>query len=199
MNQEEQSHALKRKLLERSVCEGTFELASGATSNFYVDSKLTTLDPEGLKLVARLCWRQVREIAEERGGPVEAIGGLTLGADPIAIGTALESLETGPILQALSVRKTPKKHGRNKLIEGNFREGMRVVVIDDVITTGGSTLQAIEALREAGAEICSAIVLVDRQEGGREAIEAAGVPVRALFTKSDLRSSPASDPGVATA
>jgi len=196
MNQEEQSHALKRKLLERSVCEGTFELASGATSNFYVDSKLTTLDPEGLKLVARLCWRQVREIAEERGGPVEAIGGLTLGADPIAIGTALESLETGPILQALSVRK---KYGRNKLIEGNFREGMRVVVIDDVITTGGSTLQAIEALREAGAEICSAIVLVDRQEGGREAIEAAGVPVRALFTKSDLRSSPASDPGVATA
>jgi len=179
-------NTLKEKLLDQSICLGNFELASGAVSDFYVDSKLTTLDPRGLKLVAKAGWEMLCDFAAERSLKLDSIGGLTMGADPIAVGIALESLKSNDLIQAFSVRKSAKKHGRHKLIEGNFCEGQKVVVVDDVVTTGGSTLQAIEAIRQAGGDIVCALVLVDRQEGGRAAIEEAGIPVLSLFTREEL-------------
>ena len=109
-----------------------------------------------------------------------------MGADPISLVVGMASSEHEKALQVFTVRKEPKGHGRGKQIEGNFKEGDRVVVVDDVITTGGSTLKAIEAIRAAGGEVGFCLVLVDREEGGRPAIEADGVPVVSIFTRSEL-------------
>lgn len=178
---------LRRLLLAKSVLvgkDGEFTLASGATSNFYVDCRLTTLDARGARLVGRLGW----ELVQGSGIEVAAVGGLTMGADPVALAIAIASDSAGasPPLHAFSVRKEAKGHGRGRRIEGNFAEGMPVVVVDDVITTGGSTLKAIEAIEEAGGRVPLVVVLVDREEGGREAIEARGPKVLSIFGKSEL-------------
>src|SRR5689334_21821143 len=168
-------------LAERSARRGRFTLASGRESEFYVDCRLTTMSPEGLALVGP---RGLAAI-DDAGWDVDSVGGLTLGADPvsyaIAYASALAAERTGrrPV-RAFTVRKEAKQHGTGKLIEGPFRAGDRVAVIEDVITTGGSALRAIEAVRAAGGEVVGALALVDREEGGREAIEATGVPVIAL-------------------
>jgi orotate phosphoribosyltransferase len=174
-------------LKEKSVCRGTFTLASGAQSDLYVDAKLTTSDPRAALLVGSVGWELVRETAKARKLRVDSIGGLTMGADwmALSIGIAAHLDGTGEI-QTFSVRKSAKKHGRHKLIEGNFSKGDSVVVVDDVITTGGSTLQAIEAIEEAGGKVAFVIVLVDRQEGGRENIERRGHAVVSVFTRADL-------------
>ena len=188
MKREPNEQELLEILIGNSVCRGNFTLASGAQSDLYIDARLTTLDPRGARLIGQVGWKLIKEYATKLGGQIDAIGGLTMGADPIAVSIALAALADAPpaLLQAFVVRKSVKAHGRQKLIEGNFSEGNSVVVIDDVITTGGSTLQAIEAIEEAGGRVAFVLVLVDREEGGREAIEKHGHKVVTFFTRTDL-------------
>jgi len=182
----------KSELLERlkakSVFVGDFTLASGAKSNYYVDCRLTTLDARGASLVGQLMHALIRNEEAARGVRVDAVGGLTMGADPIALAVAIRSCSAGDerALQAFAVRKTPKAHGQAKLIEGNFKHGDTVVVIDDVVTRGESTIAAINAVEKEGGRVAFVAVLVDRQEGGRAKIEAMGHPVVAMFTRDDL-------------
>ena len=175
-------------LTKKSVCHGNFTLASGAQSDLYVDARLTTLDPRGALLVGRVGWQLLKRTAAARNIRVDAIGGLTMGADPVALSIGIAAHIDDPLntLQVFTVRKSVKGHGRQKRIEGNFAKGDSVVVVDDVITTGGSTLQAIDAIEEAGGRVAFVLVLVDRQEGGRETIEQRGHAVVSIFTRADL-------------
>ena len=182
----------KARLLEilrkKSVFYGDFTLASGARSNYYIDCRLTTLDSEAAWLVGQVLYTLIKERAEQLGITVTGVGGLTMGADPIALATGMHSFRENPSspLQAFVVRKAPKSHGQTRLIEGNFKAGDKIVVIDDVVTKGDSTVAAIEAVRREGGEVVFVVVLVDRQQGGREKIENLGHPVVAVFTKEDL-------------
>ena len=179
---------LRALLQQKSVCHGEFTLASGAKSDFYVDARVTTLDPRGACLVGEVGWELLKETASKLGKRVDAIGGLTMGADPVALSIGIAAQHQAPStpLQVFTVRKSVKEHGRQKRIEGNFSPGDSVVVVDDVITTGGSTIQAIDAIEEAGGQIAFVIVLVDREEGGRENIEKRGYKVVPIFTRADL-------------
>jgi orotate phosphoribosyltransferase len=179
---------LRAILVDKSVCYGNFTLASGAQSDFYVDAKLTTSNPRAALLVGRIGWKLVKQTATARGVHVDSIGGLTMGADWMALSIGIAAYLDSPSsdIQTFSVRKSAKKHGQHKRIEGNFLKGQTVVVVDDVITTGDSTLQAIEAIEEAGGRVAFVIVLVDRQEGGREAIEKGGHAVVPIFSRTDL-------------
>jgi orotate phosphoribosyltransferase len=174
-------------LATRSAKRGDFVLASGRRSSLYVDCRLTTMSPEGQLLIGRAGLAALRAT----GWPVDSVGGLTLGADPIAYAIAhasalAEEAGTGTMVRAFTVRKEAKVHGTGKLIEGPFHPTDRVVVVEDVITTGGSALKAVEAVRAAGATVLGVLALVDREEGGREALEAAGLQVRALVPATAL-------------
>ena len=169
-------------LAERSSKKGHFVLASGRESDFYVDARLTTMSPEGLAVIGRLGL----SVLGESGWRVDAVGGLTLGADPISYAISHASAGSTHPLRAFTVRKEAKTHGTGKLIEGPFRPTDHVVVIEDVITTGGSALRAIEAVRAAGGTVSGVLAVVDRQEGGRENLESAGVAVIALTTASEI-------------
>lgn len=171
---------LLRLLVERSVRIGDFVLASGARSRFYVDCRTTTTHAEGLYLVGRL---GLAALPEQHP---DAIGGLTMGADPVAYAIAHASWIAGQPIHAFSVRKEAKAHGTGRRIEGSFAPGQRVIVVEDVITSGGSALRACEAVRAEGGDVAGVLALVDREEDGREAVEAAGYPVRALFGISEL-------------
>lgn len=171
-------------LAERSVRRGTFTLASGKQSSVYVDARLTTMSPEGLATIGPLGLEQIRAA----GLDPDAVGGLTLGADPVAYAIAYASALAGSPLRAFTVRKEAKVYGTGKLIEGPFTPGDRVVIIEDVITTGGSALRAIDAVRAAGGIIIGVLAVVDREEGGQEALAAAGVPIVALTTASEVLS-----------
>jgi len=182
----------KSELLEmlraQSVFHGEFTLASGAKSNFYVDCKLTTLDPSGAWLVGQLMHSLIRQEAANSKAPVDAVGGLTMGADPIALAVGMYShwaKDSAP-LRVFSVRKTAKAHGQTKLIEGGFRKGDAVMVLDDVVTRGESTIAAINAVEKEGGTVAFVAVLVDRQEGGREKIEAMGHRVVSVFAREEL-------------
>ena len=179
---------LRSILLEKSVKTGDFTLASGAKSNLYVDCRVTTFDSRGAVLVGQLMHEMVRGEQTKLGVTVDAIGGLTLGADPISLSTAMTSSIAGdaPPIRCFVVRKEAKGHGRGKRIEGNFNAGDSVVVAEDVITTGDSTLKAIAAIEEEGGKIAFVAVLVDREEGGKAKIEEKGYPVVALFKRSEL-------------
>jgi orotate phosphoribosyltransferase len=170
-------------LRQLSFQEREVVLVSGRKSNFYVDCKQTTLNAEGHFLVGQL----VRAVIDQVCPEVEAVGGLTLGADPIASATSLMSFLAGKPLHAFLVRKEAKGHGTGQWLEGvgNLRPGMRVAVLEDVVTTGGSTLAAIERARGAELEVAHVIALVDREEGGREAVEAEA-PLTCLFTRRDF-------------
>ncbi|MDR4509298.1 MAG: orotate phosphoribosyltransferase [Candidatus Brocadiaceae bacterium] len=157
-----------------------FKLASGKTSNYYINCKSTTLDSRAMCLIGRVFYHKIKDLG------VKAVGGVPLGADPIVAATAFVSAQDGNPLQAFIVRKEQKQYGLMKTIEGNVDEGDKVVIIDDVITTGGSTLEAIDKSRAFGLDVVKAIVLVDRQEGGRENIEKKGVPLEAIYTRDDL-------------
>ena len=202
-NLSELKSELLKGLVEKSVRRGSFTLASGAQSDLYVDAKLTTLDPRCALLVGRIGWDIIRRTVAERDLRVDAIGGLTMGADPIAlsIGIAAQLENPADTPRVFNVRKESKKHGMLKNIEGNFRPGDSVVVIDDVITTGGSTLQAIDKIEADGGTVALAIVLVDRQEqDGRARIEARGCPVIAIFTREEvLAAAAAAQPAPAAA
>ena len=176
---------LKRLLLERSVKTGNFVLASGKTSTYYVDARLATMSPEGMMIIGSLGL----EALGEKGWKPDSIGGLTLGADPVAFSISRQSAETARSIRAFTVRKEAKTHGTGNLIEGPFRSGDSVVVVEDVITTGKSALQAIDSITNAGARILGVLAVVDREDGGREAIQQKGYDVAALVTISDLLSS----------
>jgi orotate phosphoribosyltransferase len=180
--------ALKALLLEKSVRTGTFTLASGKQSDLYIDCRVTAMDPFGANLIGELGWQAVRSKIHSEHLNIAAIGGMTLGADPISLAIGMASAKSHPdeALQVFTVRKEPKGHGAGKQIEGNFKPGDTVIVVDDVITTGGSTLKAIDVIEREGGKIAFAIVLVDREEGGREAIEARGIHVIPLFSRSTL-------------
>jgi orotate phosphoribosyltransferase len=169
-------------LATRSARRGQFTLASGKQSTLYIDARLTTMSPDGLVLVGTLGLSKIRETWE-----VDAIGGLTLGADPISYAISYASAQTKHPLRAFTVRKEAKAHGTGKVIEGPFQVGDRIIVIEDVITTGSSALKAINAVRQAGGIVTGVLALVDRQEGGREAIEAtAQVSVISIVTAEEL-------------
>jgi orotate phosphoribosyltransferase len=179
---------LKKMLLEKSVRTGDFTLASGKKSDLYIDCRVTALDPVGARLIGKLGWATARDKIHADGLKIDAIGGMTMGADPISLAVGMTSAMENPseMIQVFNIRKEPKGHGRGKQIEGNFNEGDSVIVVDDVITTGGSTIQAIEAIERAGGIVKFALVLVDREEGGRAAIESRGVPVVSLYSRSTL-------------
>jgi orotate phosphoribosyltransferase len=160
--------------------EPAFKLVSGRMSRFYVNCKPTVLHPRGMFLVGHLMFDAVRNLK------LDGIGGLTFGADPIAMATAFASELAHQPIKAFSIRKTKKDHGIAKWIEGDLSPGARVVVIDDVATTGGSTIQAIERAREEGLEVVRAVVLVDRQEGGLDNIRHHVPDTRAIITRDEL-------------
>ncbi len=159
-----------------------FKLASGRTSNYYFNCKPTTLDPEGMNLIGALLFEMLAAT------DVTAAGGLTLGADPIANALSLISYQQGKPIKSFIIRKEVKEHGTKSAVEGDVRPGEKVVIIDDVITTGGSTLTAIERARDAGLVIDRVIVLVDREEGGRENIVREVSRVEAVLTRSEIMS-----------
>jgi orotate phosphoribosyltransferase len=173
---------LVRLLAERSARRGNFTLASGRQSTLYIDARLTTMTPDGQQLIGRLGLQLVRE-AEWR---CDAVGGLTLGADPIAYAICHASASSGQPVRSFTVRKEPKAHGTGKQIEGPVSSGDHVVVVEDVITTGGSAAKAIEAIRREGITPVAVLALVDREEGGREHLETLGLPVRSLVTASQI-------------
>ena len=176
------SAALVQLLLARSVRHGDFVLASGARSTYYIDARLSTMSAEGLALIGELG----REAIRAAGWNPKSVGGLTMGADPVAFAIARSSADRPPIIEAFSVRKTAKDHGTGQRIEGNFAPGQDVVVVEDVITSGGSARQAIDVVEAAGGRVLGVVAVVDREEGGRTALEQLGYSVVALTTVKDL-------------
>jgi orotate phosphoribosyltransferase len=177
---ENEREQLRRLLKAESLMFGDFTLASGKKSTFYFDSKRTTLLADGAWLTAREILRLIREHRIE----ADAIGGLTLGADPIVCPVAALSHAEGPKLRAFIVRKEAKEHGTGRQIEGNLPKGSRVIIVDDVVTTAGSTMKAIEAAEGEGHTVVAVICLVDREEGG--AAKLAKYPFYPVFKRSDI-------------
>jgi orotate phosphoribosyltransferase len=176
--------ALIELLADRSAKRGNFTLSSGRQSSLYIDARLTTMSPEGLTLIGALGL----DALQRSGWKVDAVGGLTLGADPIAYAISYASASTTKPLRAFTVRKEAKSHGTGKLIEGPFRPGDRVAVIEDVITTGGSALRAVDAVVAAGGTVHGVLALVDREEGGRAALEARVPDVLSLVRAAEILS-----------
>lgn len=173
---------LRDLLLARSLRRGDFVLASGRRSPYYIDARLTTMSGEGLALIGALGLERLAA----RGWAPQAVGGLTLGADPVAYALAAAAHGRGAPLDAFTVRKETKTHGTAKRIEGCFTPGAAVVVVEDVITSGGSARDAIGAVEREGGRVLGVLAVVDREEGGREVLERAGYGVDALLTASDL-------------
>ncbi len=160
--------------------EPVFTLTSGQKSNYYFNCKATSLDPQGMLLIGNVFFERIKDLR------VDAIGGLTMGADPIAIATSLISSQKGQSVKAFCIRKEPKKHGLKLWIEGNLNENDNAVIVEDVISTGGSTIKAIQRTKEYNVNVVLVLALIDREEGGRETIEEAGIPVESIFTKTDI-------------
>ena len=173
---------LLRLLAQKSFRLGDFKLSSGAHSDYYIDCRTTTLDSRGAQLTGRVFWEEIRK----QGWKPQAIGGLTLGADPIVVAAAV----TSGALNGFLVRKAEKQHGTGQRIEGFREKGARVVIVDDVCTTGDSTVQAIEAARDFGFAVVGVMCLVEREEAkGRPAVEKAASPAPfiSIFTARDIR------------
>lgn len=166
---------------QEAVLHGDFTLTSGRKAGFYIDLRKVSLDHRVAPLIGQVMVDLIEPIQN-----VDAVGGLTMGADPIAAAVLHQGASRGKAYDAFVVRKEPKDHGRGKQVEGPDVAGRRVVVLEDTSTTGGSPLKAIAALREAGAEIAAVAVVVDRDTGAREAIEAAGYPYHAAIGLSEL-------------
>lgn len=181
---------LKKKLAEFIKERGylrsekkIFKLSSGEMSDFYFDLRRATLSPEGQFLIGNIMLEKI----EELGLKPDAIGGLTMGADPVATATAFASYLRGNPIEAFVIRKEPKSHGTMRQVEGNVETGDKVIILDDVLTTGNSTIKAIEAARAAGLNILCAIVLLDRCEhNGRANVEGTGVKLYSIFKKEDF-------------
>jgi len=180
--------AAKRARLIQLLTERSFErkkviLASGRESDFFIDCKQTMLTAEGHALVGELMFELLAELP-----PCEAVGGVELGGCPLASAVSLISFQRGNPLNALYVRKAKKDHGTTKLVEGDksLRPGLKVALLEDVVTTGGSSLKAVESLKEVGAQVVGIVALVDRLEGGAATIRAAGLPLVTLATRTDF-------------
>jgi len=173
---------LKELVRERSFKFGSFILSSGKESTYYFDGKQVTLYPQGAYLVARAILEKVKDIQ------IQAVGGPTLGADPMVGSLALVLYLEGMDLKLFIVRETVKKHGTKRVIEGpQLTAGDRVVILDDVITSGGSIIKAIETVREVGCKVVKVVTLIDRREGGTEKIEKMGIEVDPIFNIKDFR------------
>lgn len=171
---------LIRFVQEHAVMHGEFKLASGLISNYYIDGKQIVSRPDGLRLVAGAIGKELADFQ------VDAIGGLEIGAIYIATAVAFDSLSWPKPIPLFTVRKATKEHGSRKKVEGVVPERGSVAVVDDVVTTGGSVIQAIEAIREKGCEVAVAVTIVDRCSGAAEALQRLGVPYRPLLTIADL-------------
>lgn len=174
--------SLDRLLLERSVKRGDFLLASGQRSSFYIDCRPSTMSAPGLALIGALGLAAIRHA----GWVPASVGGLTMGADPVAYAIARASVDQGPAIDAFSVRKEAKAHGTGRRVEGNFRAGMEIVVVEDVITSGGSALTAIQAVESEGGRVLGVLAVVDREQGGTARIEEQGYHVVSLTTTTRL-------------
>ncbi len=177
---------LKEILLEKSYRQGTFTLTSGKTSDFYIDGKQTILSAEG----AYLCGKLILELIQKEESPIQAVGGMTLGADPLVTATSLVSyLEKQPI-PAFIVRKEAKGHGTGNYIEGlkNLPQGCNVALVEDVVTTGGTLLKVIERVEAQGFQVGLVVTIVERQEGGVETLAKAGYKLESVFTREELLS-----------
>jgi orotate phosphoribosyltransferase len=171
-------------LKDLSYEEGDFTLVSGKKSTYYIDAKETTLNPEGMFLIGKLMYQMAKEIPG-----IEAVGGVSIGGDPLVCAVVLESYNKKDNLAGFLIRKEPKGHGTNRWVEGgkNLKKGMSVVILEDVITTGGSSLRAIEVTEKEGYNVKGLVAILDRLEGGKEAIESKGYLFRSIFTLKDLR------------
>jgi orotate phosphoribosyltransferase len=174
--------ALVRLLLARSVERGDFVLASGAKSSYYIDCRRTTMSAEGMVLIGRLGCAAI----ERSGWDAAAVGGLTMGADPVAYAIAAASFARTRPIDAFSVRKTAKGHGTRRRIEGNYQPGMQVVIVEDVVTSGASALEAAQAVEAEGGRVVGVLAVVDRQQGGGETIVGRGYPLVSLVTAAEL-------------
>lgn len=173
---------LLEMLAHKSFRLGEFQLSSGSTSDYYIDCRATTLDARGAQLVGEVFLAEIRE----QGWEADAIGGLTMGADPIVVAVAV----TSGTIHGFLVRKAEKQHGTGQRIEGFREKGAQVVIVDDVCTTGSSTVQAIEAAREYGFEVVGVMCLVERQDAhGRPSVEKAAAPANfiSIFTANEVR------------
>ncbi|MCA8935066.1 MAG: orotate phosphoribosyltransferase [Planctomycetes bacterium] len=170
------------QLVKSTVAEGTVTLASGATSDFYIDGRQTTLDSRGLHLTANLMWQRIKE------WNVTAVGGPTMGADPIVGGILMAAAAEGVHLKGFLIRKEAKAHGMQRWVEGpDLNDGERVVIIEDVVTSGGSAIKAINGMKtQYNPEVVRVLCLVDRQAGATEKLKEAGYEYEALFTRKDL-------------
>lgn len=184
------SGAMRKRLIElilertfRFTEEPSFKLASGRMSNFYFNCKPTTLNSEGMYLIGNLLYELIKK---EKRWRVKGVGGLTLGADPVANAIAYTAHTKGDALESFVVRKEPKKHGTMLWIEGEVKKGDRVLIVEDVITTGGSSQKAVERAKECGLKVAGVLALIDRQEGGSEAVKAMKLPFKALLTKEEI-------------
>jgi len=174
---------LKALIIERSLKiseEPIFKLSSGKLSKYYIDLKQITLDPEGAYIVGKLMYELIREFRPD------GVGGLTLGADPIAYAVSFVSYMDGCPIKPFVVRKEPKGHGTGRQVEGLLKKGDRVAVVEDVITTGGSSLRAVQACRREGLEVIGVFAIVDREEGGKENLHKEGIELYSLFKLSQL-------------
>jgi orotate phosphoribosyltransferase len=179
-NHREKLRQLLRARSYRYSPDKPFKLVSGRISPYYIDCRPVTHSAQGLFLIGEICWEMLRDLQ------VAAVGGLTMGADPMAHAIALTSYLKGRPINAFSVRKAPKEHGAGGLVVGDVQPGDKVVILEDVITTGGSTLKAIAAARDFGLQVLQVLILVDRQEGGKEAVAAVIPRVEAVFTLAEL-------------
>ncbi|MDR2695509.1 MAG: orotate phosphoribosyltransferase [Deltaproteobacteria bacterium] len=178
----EMKRRLAKLLLEKSYREGEFTLSSGQKTTYYFDCRQSALHPEGAWLIGNLFAGMVRDI------PATAVCGMTLGADPLVTATSIAALQQGRFLAGLLVRKEPKGHGARQYIEGlaNVAKGDRVIVLEDVVTSGSSVLKACQRAQEAGLTIAAVCAILDREEGGCNALNAAGFELQSLFTRSQL-------------
>lgn len=168
----------------RALKFGDFTLASGRKSTYYVDKMQVTLHSHGLRLISEGFWDALRDL------PFDAVGGMTIGADPLVAGVLTIASQAGRDLKGFLVRKEPKGHGTQKFIEGPLAAGDRVVILEDVVTTGGSSLLAIDRVQEFGAQVVQVLAIVDRLEGGAASFAARGIPFRALMTIADFGITP---------
>lgn len=173
---------LRKLLIERSVRLGDFTLASGAKSDYYIDARRTTMSAEGQKLVGRVAYAAI----QDHGLDPTHVGGLTMGADPIAYAIAHVSALEGWVIDGFSVRKRAKDHGTGQRIEGGLPKDGRALMVEDTMTTGLSTLQAIDAVRAHGAEVLGVITLVNRSEDAGALYKAQGLPLISLYTGAEL-------------
>lgn len=175
---------LLKILKSLSYEEGDFVLASGKRSTYYIDAKETTLNPEGMYLVGNIMYTMVREISA-----IDAVGGVSIGGDPLVCAVVLAAYGKKDGLVGFLIRKEPKGHGTNRWIEGgrNLKKGMNVIILEDVVTTGGSSLKAIEATEKEGYNVKGIVAILDRLEGGKDTIESKGYIFKSIFTLKDLK------------